>query len=71
MEKIYLPKQAVYLVSFSEGEILAICKDLNRLYKMNKKYLSQDSVRFINDFLMNTSFAEKFHGSDVEVGGKV
>lgn len=42
MTKTCLPNQDVYLVTFSEGEILAICKDLNRLYEMNKKYLTQE-----------------------------
>ena len=75
MTKTNLPREDVYVFTFSLAELQAICSDLKRLNKYKQDYnlpgMSQESARFTNACIMDKGMAVKFHGYDVEVGGKV
>lgn len=73
MTKTNLPREDVYVFTFSGAELQAIITDLKRLNKYKQDYnlpgMSQESACFCNSCLMDK--AVMFHGYDVEVGGKV
>lgn len=75
MTKTNLPREDVYVFTFSLAELQAITTDLKRLNKYKQDYnlpgMSQESARFTNACIMDKDIGAAFRGYDVETGGKV
>ena len=75
MTKTNLPREDVYVFTFSFAELQAITWDLKRLNKYKNEYNlsgpSQESLRFVNSCIADDVVHRNLHIYDHEVGEKV